>query len=84
MKLFIKNLGIETCLDQFVKDWDLDIDSVKEELEDELETYFGEFCSIEKDEENENCLIGSINTESWEVMDMVNDIYDDYYLFVVK
>ena len=84
MKLFVKDLGIETTLEQFVKDWDLDIYSVNEELEGDLETYFGEFCSIEKDEENENCLMGNINTESWEVMDMVNDIYDDYYLFVVK
>ena len=80
MKMFIKNLGIETTLEEFVKEWDLDIEEVNEGLDDY--GYFGELCSIEKDDDNR--IIGNINTDSWEVIGYVNESYNDEYFFVVK
>jgi len=80
MKIKIENLDEETTLKKFVEDWDLDINEINEELE-ESSCYSNDFVEIEREDDE---ITIRILTDNWEVMDMVNDIYDDYYLFVVK
>ena len=80
MKIKIENLGIETTLEKFVEDWELDINEINKEL-DENSYYSDDFVEIERED---NLITIRILTSYWEVQDMVNDIYDDYYLFVVK
>jgi len=79
-KIKIENLGIETTLEKFVEDWDLDINKINEEL-DENSCYRDEYVELERED---NIITIRILTDLWEVYDMVNKIYDDYYLFVVK
>jgi hypothetical protein len=79
-KIKIENLGIETTLEKFVEDWDLDINKINEEL-DENSCYSDEYVEIVRED---NIITIRILTDLWEVYDMVNEIYDDYYLFVVK
>ncbi len=76
----IENLGIETTLEKFVEDWELDINEINKEL-DENSYYSDDFVEIERED---NLITIRILTSYWEVKDMVNDIYDDYYLFVIK
>ena len=76
----IWNLGIETTLEKFVEDWGFDIDEINEEL-DENSCYSNDFVEIVREDD---VISIYILTSSWEVKDMVNDIYDDYYLFIVK
>lgn len=77
----IENLGIETTLEKFVEDWGFDIDEINEEL-DENSCYSNDFVEIEREDDVITIMI--LTTGSWEVKDIVNDIYDDYYLFIVK
>ena len=79
-KIKIENLGIETTLEKFVEDWDLDINEINEEL-DKNSCYRDVYVEIERED---NIITIRILTDLWEVYDMVNEIYDDYYLFVVK
>lgn len=79
-KIKIENLGIETTLEKFVEDWGLDINKINEEL-DENSCYRDEYVELERED---NIITIRILTDLWEVYDMVNKIYDDYYLFVVK
>ena len=78
--IIIENLGIETTLEKFVEDWELDINEINQELEEEG-TWSDDFVEIEREDDE---ITIRILTDFWEVMGMVNDIYDDYYLFVVK
>ena len=76
----IENLGIETTLEKFVEDWGLNINEINVKL-DESSYYSDDFVEIQR---KNNIITSRILTDFWEVMDTVNDIYDDYYLFIVK
>ena len=78
--IIIENLGIETSLEKFVEDWELDINEINKELEEEG-TWSDDFVEIEREDDE---ITIRILTRFWEVQDMVNDRYDDYFLFVVK
>lgn len=80
MKIKIENLGEETTLEKFVEDWDLDINEINEELENSS-YYSDDFVEIERED---NITTIKILTNLWEVMDVVNNIYDNHYLFIVK
>ena len=80
MKLKIDKLGIETTLESFVNDWELDIDEVKKELNDGY--YSDEWVSIEIGEDD--CLNVDIITHSFEIIDIINNRYNNEFLFVVK
>jgi hypothetical protein len=80
MKLKIDKLGIETTLESFVNDWELDINEVKKELNDGY--YSDEWVSIEKGEDN--YLNVDIITHSFEIIDIINSCYNNEFLMVVK
>lgn len=79
-KLKIENLGIETTLEKFLEDWDLDVNEINEKLEKES-SYSDDYVTIKR-EDGETTLW--INTFSWEVTEIVSDLYDDNYFYVVK
>jgi hypothetical protein len=79
MKLKIDQLGIETTLENFINDWEYDFDEVKTDLDDG--EYRDEWISIEKDDDN--CLNVYIQS-NFEIIQIINDIYNDEYLMVVK
>ena len=81
MKVKIYELDKETTLENFVKDWGLDIDDVKGELENNGH-YENDYISIEK--ENNDSLYVTIQTTYWEVIDLINGIYNNEFLMIVK
>ncbi len=80
MKIKLENLNEETTLEKFVEDWDLDINEINESLENNS-YYSDDFVEIVKEE---NITTISILTKLWEVIDVVNNIYNNHYLFVIK
>lgn len=80
MKVKIDNLGIETTLKEFVEDWDLDINEINEELKNSS-SYSDDYVEIELEN---NIINVSILTIDWGVKDIVNNIYNDQYLFIIK
>ena len=88
-KIKIENLGIETTLEKFVEDWGLDINKINEELE-ENSCYSDEFFEIEREFSEADVITVRIPSldesqgESLSTLAVVNSVYDDYYLFVIK
>ena len=80
IKLKIEELAIETTLEDFVNDWELDMNEVEEELNDGY--YSDEEVMIDKGEDN--CLNVDIISNSFEIIDIINSIYNDQFLMVVK
>lgn len=76
-KLIIINLEIETTLEDFINDWDLDVDKVNERLENS-KYYEDDYVLIESKG------FITIKTEYWETIDKVNKLYDNNYFLVVK
>lgn len=78
----VVNLDVETTLEKFVQDWDLEIKKVNEAIENS-ETYEDEYILIRKGRDND--LIVNLKTEFLgTVSDMIYEIYGDEYLFIVK
>ena len=68
--IIIENLGIETSLEKFVEDWELDINEINKELEEEG-TWSDDFVEIEREDDE---ITIRILTRFWEVQDMVKSL----------
>ena len=84
MKLIISELDVETTLEDFVNDWDLDIEEVKEELDND-DYYEGGngFFMIEKSEDNKFLTVEIIDGH-YEIFESLNGIYEHKYLLFFK
>lgn len=80
MKLTIEQLGIETTFKNFCNDWDYDLNEIEDELKDG--DYFDEWINIEKLEDNS--LNITISSTSFEIIDVINNVYNNEFLMVVK
>ena len=63
MKIKLENLDKETTLEKFVEDWDLDINEINQELENNS-YYSDDFVEIIREE---NITKINILTKNWEV-----------------
>ena len=83
MKLKVNNLGLETTLEQFVKDWKLDLNKVKQNLENGV--YYNNEVHIERGDDN--CISADISTdngESDEMIHLINEKYNNQYFLIEK
>ena len=80
MNVKIDQLGIETTYEDFIKDWNLDINELNDELK--VGSYSDEWIDIEK--LDENTLDVYINSTSFEIIDIINKCYKNEYIMIVK
>jgi len=80
MKLIIEQLSIETTLENFVNEWGYDLNEIEDELKDG--GYYDELINIEKSEDNS--LNVEITSTSFDIIDIINNIYNNEFLMVVK
>ena len=80
MKLKIDKLKIETTLEDFINAWGLNINEVKKELEGGY--YSDDFISIKENKKNWNVDLDL--ARSYEIIDMVNNSYNNKFILIVK
>lgn len=80
--VYIENLEKESTLKDFGNDWDLDVDEVIEKLKENIDDgYSDENISMCLDGEQIGC---SIKTNSWDIIESVNELYNNEYFLIIK
>ena len=80
--VFIKQLGIETTLKEFVKGWEIDLNEFNDKIK-ENGYYNTDLIIVHKNQEN--CFDVEIINSMWgEIIDTLNKVYPDNYILIIK
>jgi len=79
----LKILDIETTIDQFIKDWELNEDDVKSSLEND-EYFEDDEQWVEITKSDDDSWVLDIRDGHYEVLEKINSIYSQKYFLFVK
>ena len=79
-KVIIKDLQIETSLKKFTEEWNYEYKEIKNDLEED--DYYDDGTIMIYEEEK--CYYVTFSTGDFEIINKINDIYNNKYLMIVK